>query len=956
MINDRLIEAGMTNAALLDELYQAYRTNPSLVDPAWHPYFEELAQDDDSEPTPVAPREPEPNRPMMIDLQESRGTVGDDAKTVYVSTDADQKVYELLEAYRIYGHIRADVNPIRTHELEHPAPLRLESHGFHPGDEGRMFTSYGLTAEEQAPLQDIVAALNRTYCGTVGIEYMGCHSTQLERWIQDRIEPTHFAHALSIDQRRTILEYLNKSELFESFLHTKYVGQKRFSLEGGETLIPILAFVLETGAETGIEELVVGMAHRGRLNVLVNILNKGYAEVFNEFDESYIPGSFEGSGDVKYHKGFKSTHTTSSGKAVQITLASNPSHLEAVNPVVTGQARAKQVQRGGEIDSLKQVMPVLIHGDAAVAGQGVVYETLQMNGLPGYGTGGTLHIVVNNQIGFTTLPKDARSTRYCTDIAQTFGAPVFHVNAEDPEGCITATILAVELRQRFGCDVWIELNCYRKYGHNEGDEPAFTQPLEYQLIRSKKPIREIYRDFLVEQGVLEKYMAEGLEEEFRKALQKALKGTKSFGQEEGAPQEEDKQERSKKEPAELFSQVPTKVPVETLQAIAKRACTIPEGFTPHRKLQRLLKDRLDMAAGEKPVDWGMAEVLAYASLVWEGRHVRLSGQDARRGTFSHRHVMWVDQKNAHKYFSLSQLKEGQGRWDVFNSHLSEYGVLGFEFGYSLAYEDSLVLWEAQFGDFANGAQIIIDQFIATAEQKWGIRQNLTLLLPHGFEGQGPEHSSGRIERFMGLAGNYNMQIVDVTTPAQLFHLLRRQALQERKRPLVVFTPKGLLRHPECVSDIEELGKGRFHEILDDPSAPSKTKRLIFCTGRIYYDLIAGRARNKIEDLAIIRIEQLYPLHMTLLQEIVNRYPNIEQAHWVQEEPSNMGGWKFMRPALDEVLPGNMKVKYVGRPPSAAPATGSFAIHKREQTELLNAALTAEEQPFYEMSYEQQVRA
>ena len=870
---------------------------------------------------------------------------------MFVSGASDVRIYNLIEAYRTYGHLLADVNPIATEPPKQLPQLTLENLGFQDDELSKQFPTCGLLQEKEAPLSNIVEVLQEIYCHKIGIEYMGIGRPDVIAWLQERIEPMRFKSKLTIDQKRMILQHLNKSELLEVFLHTKYVGQKRFSLEGAETLIPMLEAIIETGASNGLDEFVIGLAHRGRLNVLVNILQKSYGEMFSEFEDSYISNSFEGSGDVKYHKGYSSVIKTELGDEIKVSVTANPSHLEAVNGVVLGQVRAKQVRKGDDI-RMERIAPILIHGDAAIAGQGVVYETMQLYDLPGYGVGGTIHIVVNNQIGFTTLPKDSRSTRYCTDIARTFGAPVFHVNAEDPEGCVHAINLAVEVRQRFHCDVIVELNGYRKYGHNEGDEPAFTQPLEYQLIRKKNPIREVYRDELIQQGVLEKYMAETLEGEFKKAMDKALKAIKAGTKEEVKQPEVAPTERARIE-EELFAVHETGVPLDKLQEMTGRMTRVPEGFTLNRKLQRLLDDRTKMVAGGedgKRVDWGMGEGLAFASLLWDGAHVRLSGQDSRRGTFSHRHAMWVDQKNARKYFPLSCLKDGQGRFDVFNSPLSEYGVLGFEFGYSLSTPEALVIWEAQFGDFGNGAQIIVDQFVATAEQKWGRKFGLTMLLPHGYEGQGPEHSSARIERFLGMSGNYNMQVVYPSTPAQMFHLLRRQALRPMKKPLVVFSPKSLLRHPRCTSDIQELTEGSFQEVLDDPTPGKKVTRVVCCSGRIYYDLVERREKEGIDDMAIIRVEQLYPFHLTLMQEVLARYPDMKEVYWVQEEPSNMGAWKFMRPMIEEVLPKGMQIKYIGRAPSASPATGILSVHKKELAELVNAVFRSEEQPFYEMSY------
>lgn len=924
-----IIESGFSNIEFFEEQYEKYLKDPSSVDPTWQRTFENL----DGITSKTRAPAPQPLKPLFTAIKEEEPAQSH--PTGEGMRPSDIRVYNLIEAYRAYGHLMANINPIRTHPLVEPAELKLETHGLQNQDLTKSFPTFGLLQEAQAPLLKIVNTLKETYCNKIGVEFVGLGQPELEQWLQNRIEPTQFRINLTIDQKQMILHQLNKSELLEVFLHTKYVGQKRFSLEGGETLIPMLAAAIETGAQSGLEAFQIGMAHRGRLNVLSNILNKSYTEIFSEFDESYIPDSYEGSGDVKYHKGYASEFETHASKLVKIDLMPNPSHLEAVDPVLEGQVRAKQVTVKDE--KREKIIPILIHGDAAISGQGVVYETLQLCKLEGYSTGGTLHFIINNQIGFTTLPQDSRSTYYCTDIAKAFGAPVFHVNAEDPEGCVYATNLALELRQKFHCDVFIDLNCYRKYGHNETDEPAFTQPLEYQLIRKKKPIREIYREELIHQGVLEKYMAETMEEDFKKALQQALTSIKISDKKGDAKPKLD----LKSEPDEnvLFKPIETAVPKKVLQEIAVHLCTIPPSFNVHPKLTHLIKDRLSMVsdgAAAKPIDWGMGESLAYASLLWDGIHVRISGQDCCRGTFSHRHAILMDQVEENQYFPLKHLKEGQGRFDIYNSPLSEYAVLGYELGYTLGNAEALVIWEAQFGDFANGAQLIIDQFLVSGEQKWAQKSGLVLFLPHGYEGQGPDHSTGRIERFLQLTGHDNIRVTNPTTPAQLFHLLRRQAIDTIRKPLIVFTPKGLLRHPDCTNTLDDFTRGTFQEILDDPSNPSSVNKLIFCSGRIYYDLIAARAKTDTKQMAIIRLEQLYPLQKSKLKELLKKYQGFEECLWVQEEPANMGAWDYIKPLLQPLLPSGRELKYVGRYRSATTAVGSLALHKREHQEIMNA--------------------
>lgn len=904
------IESNLANVALIEEMYAKYIDNPASVDSSWHKFFDEFGGD---------------FQEGKVDLSKA---------------PSDIRVFQLINAYRTYGHLMAANNPVSTKKIEEPFELSLKTLGFKDEELYQEFPTCGLLPAATAPLSDIIKVLRTIYSDKIGVEYMGLHNPELELWLQQRIEPNGFKANFTIDQKKAILQSLNKSELFESFLHTKYVGQKRFSLEGAETFIPIMETFFATGASIGSEEFVIGMAHRGRLNILSNIMNKSYSEIFSEFEDGYIPESYEGSGDVKYHKGFLSEVITVKGHKVKVNLVPNPSHLESVDPVAEGQTKAKQIKKNDMAQD--RVVPILVHGDAAVSGQGVIYETMQLCNLNGYSTGGSVHIVINNQIGFTTLPEDARSTRYCTDIAKTFGSPVFHVNAEDPEGCVYAAQLAMEIRQKFKCDVFIDLLSYRKYGHNESDEPAFTQPQEYQIIRKKKSIREIYRDDLIQQGVLERQMAEALEVEFKSALQNALTQLKF-------PSKEKVERTPVNEQGYSFQTIPTGVPKEQLQQLAKLFCTVPDGFKIHPKLENLLKERLEMVE-TKPMDWGMAETLAYATLLWNGTDVRISGQDVCRGTFSHRHGVWMDQVVEKAYFPLAHLKENQGRFDLINSPLSEFAILAFEFGYSVALQEALVIWEAQFGDFSNGAQIVIDEYITTCEQKWNQKSRLTLFLPHGFEGQGPDHSSGRMERYLSLCGDNNIQVVYPSTPAQMFHLLRRQMVQPYIKPLVVFTPKGLLRFPECVSWVQDLTRGSFQTVIDDPKPPKKANRLVLCSGRIYYDLSAAREKMQVEDLAIVRIEQLYPLDVDALKEVFEKY-SVDNVLWVQEEPKNMGAWSFLEPRLKKILGQAKEITYVGRQQSASPANGSHAVHKKEQAAIINEVFGRTKPSIFEIASE-----
>lgn len=877
-------EASFSNLAYLDQQYQKYLSDPKTVEPSWKHFFEgwEFAQE--------------------VGGQDHKG---------------DVKLDHLIQAYRTYGHLNAHFDCLEEKPRALIRELSYQSYGFQESDLKKYFSTENFLSVAEATLAEIIQQLEKTYCGSVGIEYVTAQNPELEAWIQKKIEPG-FPIVLTDNQRMEIFHTLNRAELFETFLHTKYVGQKRFSLEGGETLIPMLSMIVDSASNEGVHEVMLGMAHRGRLNVLANLLNKSYAMIFSEFEDTYISDLLEGTGDVKYHKGFSGSITTNKGEQVSVTLAPNPSHLEAVDPVVEGQTRARQQTRGR-----KEVIPILIHGDASVAGQGVIYETMQLSKLVGYETGGTIHIVVNNHIGFTTLPKDSRSTRYCTDIALTFGAPVFHVNAEDPEACVYAALLALQIRQKFHIDVFIDLNCYRKYGHNEGDEPVFTQPLQYEQIRQKKTIRALYVEQLIAKGVIDAAFAKDAEIKFHEELQKDLDQVTSRSPQPAA-------EKSIKE-----ERLPsTQVSVQELQQLAQQFCHIPQELNVHPKIRKLQEDRAAMAAdpAASKVDWGMGEELAFASLLADGVPIRISGQDSRRGTFSHRHAVWVDQQTGSRYYPLSHLKTNQALFDIYNSPLSEFAVLGFEFGFSLSYPEALVIWEAQFGDFSNGAQVVIDQFIASSFQKWGHRSNLVLFLPHGYEGQGPEHSSARLERFLQLSADENWIVANCTTPAQLFHLLRRQALQKVKKPLILMTPKGLLRHPQCLSSLNDLATGNFEEIIPDTSI-QKPRRVIFCSGRVYYDLLAARQK---EDIALVRIEQLYPLHREKISDVIKRYSGATDWCWLQEEHRNMGAWSYIFPQLNLLTPKSLR--YLGRGVSSSTAAGSHALHKVQWTQFIQEAL------------------
>lgn len=910
-LDDILLSSG-----LYEEMYRKWEADPASIDPAWGKAF----QDFERRPAALSKR----SVPLLRPPEEPQD------QALLSQEVLKERVARLIDAWRQWGHFAADFNP-----LEPPvgdSRLDVEAFGFSSEDMSLICPTLGILPEAEASLGELVDRLKEIYGNRIGVEYKGLTGPEIEAWLEGKLEKGGFPPEVALEEKQMILEELSKSELLETFMHTKYVGQKRFSLEGSETLIPMVREAIDAGSAIGVEEFVIGMSHRGRLNVLSNIINKSYKEIFSEFDEGYIPDAFEGTGDVKYHKGFETAFQTKRGASVKVVLTPNPSHLESVDPVVQGQVKGRQIKSSEE-----KVMALQIHGEAAIAAQGVVYETLQLQRLKGYATGGTIHFVINNQIGFTTHPQEGRCTRYCTDIAKAFGCPVFHVNAEDPEGCVAVVKLAVQFRQKFRRDIFIDLYCWRKYGHNEGDEPTFTQPHLYRKIKEKRGIREQYRDLLIHGGKLEHALAEAMEQEFKKALSEAKESIKI-----GGPKaEEISRARASYRPLD----VATAVPKNELVELASKLSEVPEGFHIHPKVEALAKGRV--FDGDKPIDWGMGEILAYATLLASGRTIRLSGQDVERGTFSHRHAVWVDQQSDEKYSPLAHLSEKQGRFFIYNSPLSEFGVLGFEYGYSLSVPEGLTIWEAQFGDFANGGQVVMDQYIASSEQKWGQKSNLTLFLPHGYEGQGPEHSSGRIERFLSLAADDNLRICNPSLPHQHFHLLRRQVLSSRLKPLIVFTPKAYLRHPNATSRLEDLTEGQFQEILDDPDPPKNPKKLALCSGKIYFELKAHADKIKDESVAFVRIEQLYPLYTDRLKAIFEKYREVREILWVQEEPKNMGAWRYLRPLLEEVA--KRKVHYVGRPESASPAAGIYVYHKKEVHEILEGVFAKDQPTTYEIA-------
>ncbi len=933
------------NAGFVEDLHAQYRQSPQLVEEHWRDYFASL---EGGAPAPA---------PLRIDYADhgngangatngsmngayakgySNGSVAGAAAAQQSSGRAiataalSGRVYQLVNAYRVRGHLFAKIDPLGTPPEAAPE-LDLSNFGLTEAEYDVEFPTVGIGGlAGRATLRQIIAHLSETYCSSIGVEFTHIEEPEAREWLQNAMESTRNRTALDNAEVVRILKHLTDAEIFEQFVHKNFVGAKRFSLEGAESMIAMLDLLIDYAANQGVEEIVIGMAHRGRLNVLANIMNKNVREIFAAFRDSN-PERNLGRGDVKYHLGESMDRPTTNGGSVHLSLAFNPSHLEFVNPVVEGRVRAKQDRR-----KRVNVMPLLIHGDAAFMGQGIIPETLNLAGLEGYSTGGTVHLVVNNQIGFTTLPQDSRSTRYCTDITRMMKVPVFHVNGEDPEAVIQTTRLAIEFRQRFGKDVVIDMLCYRKYGHNEGDEPRFTQPVMYQLIDQKPTVREVYVKKLVESGQITQEQGDQLKTTRQVALALAL--------------EEERKGDFLKPPKAMggiwspyiggpdvnVEEVATNVPRETLIDLITRLSHAPSDFNVNPKVKAILDLRRDRVLKNEPFDWGTGEHLAFATLVNENRPIRITGQDARRGTFSHRHATLFDAKNGTRYTPLSHL--GPGKFEVHDSPLSEAGVLGFEYGYSLDRPDGLVIWEAQFGDFANGAQVIIDQFIVSAEDKWLRLSGLVLLLPHGYEGQGPEHSSARIERFLQLAASDNIQVCNLTTPAQLFHALRRQVLRPWRKPLIIFTPKSLLRHKEAVSTVNDLANGQFERVIPDRDTdPAKVKRVLLCTGKVYYDLLDARRKLGRDDVAIVRLEQLYPLS-DQLSRVLSAYADGTRLVWVQEEPRNAGPWYFINANLTRFIGDRLPLSVVSRAAAASPATGSKASHDLEQQRLIAEAL------------------
>jgi 2-oxoglutarate dehydrogenase E1 component len=949
------------NQGLVEEQFLKWVDNPLAVDEAWRAYFESLTPTDwpqiSSAGTVIAPitstgvlspallpsdgngsaaslgpeefdrdggvRDsvflPPTAETTLAPVVPEERTSFPPSSEVLAANELQARLSALINAYRVRGHLFANLDPLGLHRGPPKDEFVLQRYGLAHVDPDTIFATGNLAGPATEPLRSVLERLKDTYARTIGVEFTFLENQEARDWLRERMELTGNHIDLSREQQIRILTKLTDAEIFEQFLHTKYTGAKRFSLEGGESVIPMLDILVERASELGVEEVVIGMAHRGRLNVMVNIMEMNVRQIFAGFEDD-DPETYVGRGDVKYHLGYSLDRKTASGNSIHMTLAFNPSHLEWVNPVVEGRVRAKQDRKADE--HRISVLPLLIHGDAAFVGQGVVAETLNLSRLQAYETGGTVHVVINNQIGFTTNPEDSRSTAYCTDITRMLRCPVFHVNGEDPEAVAQAVTLAAEYRQRFHGDVVLDLFCYRKYGHNEGDEPRFTQPEMYAAIDRKQTVREVYIEHLVKTGKLTTEQAEEIKSRRQQDLENALEDTRKNGNYNLIPASMLGLWTEYKGGSDLdVPDADTRFAREKLDDALDKLTSYPDWFTPHPRIKRFVLDKH----------------LAFGTLLLEGVRCRLTGQDVRRGTFSHRHAVIFDSETGRRYTRLGHLSPDQAHLEIYDSSLSEAGVVGFEWGYSLDSPDALVCWEAQFGDFVNTAQVIIDQFISSSEDKWHRLSGLVLLLPHGMEGQGPEHSSARLERFLLLCAEDNMQVVNLTTPAQLFHCLRRQVLRPWRKPLIVMSPKSLLRHRRAISTMDELAEGAFQRIIpDDPVVdPSKARRLVMCTGKIYYDLLERRERDEVDDIGILRVEQLYPLRASELQTRLAPYPKDVDLVWVQEEPWNMGAWYFMRARLPEILGSEQPLRCIARPESASPATGSGASHKLEQQLLID---------------------
>ncbi|MDP4656197.1 MAG: 2-oxoglutarate dehydrogenase E1 component, partial [Algoriphagus sp.] len=912
------------HVSYIDELYAAYKLDASSIDPSWKEFFDGF----DFALTHYGEGIGQSSPSGEVKSTALSGTIME-----VESLPQEIRVRAMIHAYRSRAHLRSKTNPVRERRDRKPL-IDPENFGLGEGDMATIFEAGKEIGIGAASLSQIVQALKTIYEGPMGFEFLYIRNAEMLDWFKSKIEKEALAFSPSYEEKKRVLSKLNQAVVFENFLHTKYLGQKRFSLEGGESTIPFLDAVINTAAQHGVEEVMIGMAHRGRLNVLSNIMGKTYEQIFSEFEGTSKPDLTMGDGDVKYHMGYSSDIVTPGQQKVHLKLAPNPSHLEAVNPVVEGFVRAK-IDHAHKGDARK-ALPILIHGDAAVAGQGIVYEVTQMAGLKGYNTGGTIHFVINNQVGFTTDFDDARTSIYCTDVAKIIDAPVIHVNGDNAEAVVFAAKLAAEFRQKFSKDIFVDMVCYRRHGHNESDEPKFTQPELYNIISKHPNPREIYVKHLTERGDFDAQIASQMDAEFRQLLQDRLNMVK----EKPLPYQATKFETEwanlrRSNPADFEQSPETGITQEQIEKVAEAITLIPKGFKPIKQIEAQMKQRKEMFFESKELNWAAAELLAYGSLLLEGKTVRLTGQDVQRGTFSHRHAVIHDANTNQPFNSLLEMKDRKGQFYIYNSLLSEYAVLGFEYGYAMANPHALTLWEGQFGDFANGAQTMIDQFISSGETKWQKMNGLVMLLPHGYEGQGPEHSNARPERFLQLSAEYNMVVANITEPSNFFHLLRRQQAWEFRKPCVVMSPKSLLRHPKVTSPLDEFTSGRFREVLPDTTVKAKeVKRVVLCTGKVYFDLEEAREKEKNTQVALVRLEQLHPLPKKQIFDVLKSYKGAEVV-WVQEEPENMGYWNYLLRLLYQELP----MRVIARKSSASPATGYNKVHVEEQRNLVAQALT-----------------
>ncbi len=899
------------NQEYIEHLLEQYQRDPTAITGDWGAFFQGVEFVSSSKPTISAPSQARTDSNAPSDL----------------------RIRALIDSYRKYGHLLADINPMTLPPVE-VKELSLSTLGFEMSDLAKSFPTCGLCSDPVLTLEAIIHKLRSLYCQKISFESNNHGNRDFEEWFYSMIET--FSEDFDSDMYRHLLLKLFKAKEFEAFLQKRFLGAKRFSLEGGESFIPLMSELINLAAKNGCKTMYIGMAHRGRLNTLCNLLKKPYSLLFHEFSSDSLPAESEGLGDVKYHKGYCQEVTTRENHKIKLTLAPNPSHLEAVDPVVLGMAHAKQKIA----DNVDAALPILIHGDASISGQGIVYEVMQFYKIKGYSVGGSIHIVINNQIGFTAEPEETRSTMYCTDIAKTFSSPVIHVNADDPIACMKAAIIAFEVRQKFHIDVFIDLNCHRLYGHNEADEPRFTNPRLYKAIKEKDHVYKVFSAKTIEKGIVTNEEVVQMEKKFQEELAQALDDATRFTQEEKPKIEGIASRLEIKAALETFEQIETKISHEKVLKLTQKITQIPDDFIAHAKIRKLFEGRrndLMNDAGKPVVDWASAELLAYASLVEKGIHVRISGEDSKRGTFSHRHATIVDQESNDSYTPLCNVSENQAPFDVYSSPLSEYGVMGFDYGYSIAYPTALVVWEGQFGDFVNGAQIIIDQFFSSSETKWGRVSGLTLFLPHGFEGMGPEHSSCRIERFLQLSALDNMRVVIPSTPAQLFHLLRRQVMTTKKKPLVVVMPKSMLRLTSSFSTVKDITDGEFQFVIHDTKGARKVRKLIICSGKIYHELAQRRDEIQADDIAIVRIEQIFPLHKEVLLEAIEPFKGAKQICFVQEEPRNQGTWEYLSPHLKEMFK-DREVQYIGRPRSSIPDTGFHALFKVQQEQIIIDAI------------------